>query len=106
MENADGRSDIYSLGAVAYFLLTGRLLFVKSTAMQTLAAHLYEPVIPPSRFRPELDPTLEAVLMRCVEKKPEERYPDIAALDRALSACPGAGEWTQKEAASWWRTNG
>ena len=106
MENADARSDIYSVGAVAYFLLTGRLLFVKSTAMQTLAAHLYEPAIPPSRFRPDLDPPLEAVIMRCVEKKPEERYPDIAALDRALSACPGAGEWTQKEAAGWWRTNG
>jgi tRNA A-37 threonylcarbamoyl transferase component Bud32 len=106
MENADARSDIYSVGAVAYFLLTGRLLFVKSTAMQTLAAHLYEPAIPPSRFRPDLDPTLEAVIMRCVEKKPEERYPDIAALDRALSSCPGAGEWTQKEAASWWRTHG
>lgn len=106
MGNADARSDIYSLGAVAYFLLTGRLLFVKDTAMQTLAAHLYEPVTPPSRFRPEIDPTLEAVIMRCVEKKPEERYQDIAALDRALSSCPGAGEWTQKEAAAWWRANG
>ena len=105
MGNADARSDIYSLGAVAYFLLTGRLLFVKDTAMGTLAAHLYEPVIPPSRFRPEIDPTLEAVIMRCVEKKPEERYADIGALDRALSSCPGAGEWTQKEAAAWWRAN-
>ena len=105
MGNADARSDIYSLGAVAYFLLTGRLLFVKDTAMGTLAAHLYEPVIPPSKFRPELDPTLEAVIMRCVEKKPEERYADIGALDRALSSCPGAGEWTQKEAAAWWRAN-
>ena len=105
MENADERSDIYSLGAVAYFLLTGRLVFDKSTAMQTLAAHLYEPVIPPTRYRPELDATLEAVIMRCLEKKPEERYPDVAALDRALASCPGSGEWTQKEAAAWWRSN-
>ena len=105
MENADARSDIYSLGAVAYFLLTGRLLFEKATAMQTLAAHLYEPVIPPTRHRPDLDATLEAVIMRCLEKKPEERYPDVAALDRALAACPGSGEWTQKEAAAWWRSH-
>jgi tRNA A-37 threonylcarbamoyl transferase component Bud32 len=106
MEHADARSDIYSLGAVAYFLLTGRLVFEKDTAMQTLAAHLYEPVTPPGRHRPELDPTLEAVVMRCLEKKPEERYQDIGALDRALASCPGAGEWTQKEAAAWWRANG
>jgi eukaryotic-like serine/threonine-protein kinase len=105
MENADARSDIYSLGAVAYFLLTGRLVFDKSTALQTLAAHLYEPVIPPTRHRPDLDATLEAVIMRCLEKKPEERYPDVAALDRALASCPGSGEWTQKEAAAWWRAN-
>ena len=106
MEHADARSDIYSLGAVAYFLLTGRLLFQKDTAMQTLAAHLYEPVIPPARHRPDIDPTLEAVIMRCLEKKPEERYQDVAALDRALCSCPGAGEWTQKEAAGWWRVYG
>ena len=105
MENADARSDIYSLGAVAYFLLTGRLLFEKDTAMQTLAAHLYESVTPPGRYRPELDPTLEAVVMRCLEKKPEERYQDVAALDRALASCPDAGEWTQKEAGAWWRSN-
>jgi serine/threonine protein kinase len=105
MENADARSDIYSLGAVAYFLLTGRLLFEKDTAMQTLAAHLYEPVTPPGRHRPDLDPTLESVIMRCLEKKPEERYPDVAALDRALASCPGSGEWTQKDAAAWWRSH-
>jgi eukaryotic-like serine/threonine-protein kinase len=106
MENADARSDIYSLGAVAYYLLTGRLLFVKDTAMQTLAAHLYEPVVPPSRHNPTIDPTIEAVVMRCLEKKPEDRYPDVAAPDRALSSCPGCGEWTQKDAATWWKAQG
>ena len=105
MENADARSDIYSLGAVAYFLLTGELLYRKATAMQTLAAHLYEAVIPPSRHRPGIDPTLEAVVMRCLEKKPDERYQDVGALDRALASCPGSGEWTQKEAGAWWRAN-
>lgn len=101
--NADARSDIYSLGAVAYSMLTARVVFSKSTAMQTLAAHMYEPVVPPSQHRSDLDPRVEAVVLRCLEKAPEARYPDIAALDRALAACPGAGEWTQKEAAFWWR---
>ncbi len=100
--NADARSDIYSLGAVAYSMLTGRVVFKKDTAMQTLAAHMYEPVVPPSHHRPDLDPRVEAVVLRCLEKKPEARYPDVASLDRALGACPGAGEWTQKEAAAWW----
>src|SRR5262249_12038250 len=64
--DVDGRSDLYSLGAVAYFLLTGQPPFVRATAVQTLAAHLGEPVVPPDRHRPEVPADLQAVVLRCL----------------------------------------
>jgi serine/threonine-protein kinase len=85
----DARSDLYSLGAVAYFLLTGQPPFIRATAVQTLAAHLGEPVVPPSRLWPEVPADLEAVVLRCLEKDPARRFPDAPALERALAACAG-----------------
>ncbi|HET9452824.1 MAG TPA: serine/threonine-protein kinase [Gemmatimonadaceae bacterium] len=102
-ESIDGRSDIYSLGAVLYFLLTGRPVFAKETPLKTLAAQIYEDPAPPSRHRAGLDPMLEALVLRCLEKAPEARYPNADALDRALAACEAAGgEWTQLQAREWW----
>jgi serine/threonine-protein kinase len=69
-EDVDGRSDLYSLGAVAYFLLTGRPPFVRDGAVQTLAAHLGEPVVAPDRHRPDVPADLQAVVLRCLEKGP------------------------------------
>jgi serine/threonine-protein kinase len=86
-EAVDGRSDIYSLGAVAYFLLTGQPPFLRPTAVQTLAAHLGEAVVPPSRLRPGLPAGLEAVALKCLEKDPAQRFPNVAALDQALAQC-------------------
>jgi serine/threonine-protein kinase len=83
----DARSDLYSLGSVAYFLLTGQPPFVRATAVQTLAAHLGEPVVPPSRLAAGLPSDLEAVVLRCLEKDAARRFPDAQALERALAAC-------------------
>jgi hypothetical protein len=99
----DARSDLYSLGAVAYFLLTGRPPFVRDGAVRTLAAHLTDPVRPPSDLRPGLPADLEAVVLRCLEKDPAERFPDAVALERALARCAGAGEWSWEQAAAWWQ---
>jgi serine/threonine-protein kinase len=88
----DGRSDIYSLGAVAYFLLTGQPPFLRPTAVQTLAAHLGEAVVPPSRLRPGLPAGLEAVALKCLEKDPARRFPNAEALDQALAQCAGTAE--------------
>jgi serine/threonine-protein kinase len=95
----DGRSDIYSLGAVAYFLLTGRPPFVRPTAAQTLAAHLGEPVESPSRCRPEAPEDLSAVVLRCLEKDPARRFPDAESLERGLASCACAGQWSWEHAA-------
>jgi serine/threonine-protein kinase len=102
-DDLDARSDLYNLGAVAYFLLTGRPPFVRDTAVQTLAAHLGEPVVPPSRLRCDLPADLEAVVLRCLEKDPARRYPGAEATERALAACACAGEWSWEQAAGWWR---
>jgi serine/threonine protein kinase/class 3 adenylate cyclase/predicted ATPase len=101
----DGRSDLYSLGAVAYFLLTGRPPFVKEAALQLLLAHARETVKPPTLFRPDVPPELEAVVMQCLEKDRGRRFPDAGALDEALAACQRGGPWTEEQAAEWWRSH-
>ncbi len=98
----DGRSDIYSLGGVAYYLLTGRPPFVKDTAMEMMLANAYETPPPPSEVRPGLPSDLEAVILRCLKKKPDERYPDANSLEKALAACADASGWTEEDAAAWW----
>jgi serine/threonine-protein kinase len=82
----DHRADLYALGAVAYFLLTGRPPFGGSVG-QILAAHQYEPPPPLSRSRPEVPAALEAVVLRCLEKDAAARFPDAKALDDALADC-------------------
>jgi eukaryotic-like serine/threonine-protein kinase len=102
-EGLDARSDIYSVGALAYFLLTGRPPFAGRSAVGVLAAHLYESPGPPSAHRPDLPADLEAVVLRCLAKDPAERFPDVEGLERALTECPAVGRWTEREAAEWWR---
>jgi serine/threonine-protein kinase len=99
----DARTDIYGLGGVAYFLLTGRPPFERESAMEMLMAHVYEAVTPLHEFLPDVPPDLEQVVMRCLEKDPSRRYPDADALARALAECHSAGAWTQEQAARWWR---
>jgi serine/threonine-protein kinase len=102
----DERSDIYSVGAVAYYLLTGRPPFEGEDGLAVLIAHARDPVTPPSRLRPGIPDCLERVVMICLAKNPAERYPDAASLERALGACASAGNWDQELAARWWRDYG
>jgi len=95
----EARSDIYSVGALAYFLLTGRPPFAGRTGMKLIAAHLYEVPEPLSRHRRDVPADLEAVVLRCLAKEPNARFPDAASLDAALSSCGAAGQWTGSEAA-------
>ncbi len=99
----DARSDIYALGAVAYFMLTGRPPFNAEKAMQVLLAHMNEPVVGLSHWRPDVPEDLERVVMRCLAKRPEERYQDAVSLREALLACQSAGTWTREDAAHWWQ---
>jgi serine/threonine-protein kinase len=100
--NLDARSDIYSLGAVAYFLLTGQPPFPRATGMQTIVAHIYEAVVPLTDRRPDVPVDLQDVVLRCLHKEPGQRFQDAEALNQALAHCQCAGRWTEQQAAAWW----
>ena len=84
----DGRSDLYSLGAVLFFALTGRPPFEGSTA-EVLSAHLTAPVpLVSAHARRSIEPDLEVVIRRCLAKTPERRYASALELDAALARVP------------------
>ncbi len=100
----DERSDIYSLGAVAYYLLTGRPPFDETDSMEIMIAHVHDPVTPPSQLRSGIPADLENVVLRCLAKDPSSRFPDAEHLDRALADCACATEWDPARAARWWHS--
>ena len=102
-EDPDARSDIYSLGAVAYFLLTGRPPFVGNKAIQVMLAHAHERVVPPTELVDGIPADLERIVLRCLEKRPNARFADVDSLARALAASDAADKWSQAAAATWWR---
>ena len=79
---------IYSLGAILYFMLTGRPPFEGNSPTELMIAHARDPVVPPSKYRSDLPADLEAVVMRCLAKKPDDRYPDARALARRWPTVP------------------
>jgi serine/threonine-protein kinase len=91
--HVDHRVDIYAVGALAYELLTGRPVFIRATARAVLAAHMTEPPVPISKRRETVPPALEAVVMRCLEKKPGDRWQSAEDLLPQLEALvtPGGG---------------
>jgi serine/threonine-protein kinase len=103
-DEVDARSDIYSVGALAYFLLTGQPPFAGRSSVKMLAAHLYEPPAPLGTYRPEVAADLEAVVLKCLAKVPADRYPDVRTLDAALAACDPGGQWTEQDATQWWNS--
>ncbi len=98
----DGRCDQYSLGAIAYHLLTGQVPFVGESAVAVMIKHASEEVVAPSQHCSDIPEDLEQVVLRCLEKKPADRFEDILALDRALAGCSSAADWDAQKAAVWW----
>jgi serine/threonine-protein kinase len=99
----DARTDIYSVGALAYFLVTGQTPFVRDTAMELLAAHMKDDPIAPTQLRPEIPQDLEEVILKCLRKEPDGRFPDAESLDLALASCDAAEDWDGSRAEDWWR---
>jgi eukaryotic-like serine/threonine-protein kinase len=99
----DARSDIYSLGAVAYYMLSGRPPFTADQPLKVIIAHASQEAVPLSQLRPEVPADLEAVVMRCLAKVPADRYQDVAHLAAALAECSVAGQWNRQLAAQWWQ---
>ncbi len=102
-QDPDRRSDIYSLGAVAYFLVTGRPPFLSERPLEVIVAHASKAVEPPSRFNPEVPEDLERVILKCLAKDPAERYQTVQELRAALDACRDAGRWDARQAEAWWQ---
>jgi serine/threonine-protein kinase len=86
-ETIDGRADLYSLGCVAYFLLTGQLVFQGDTAIQTMFMHIQQPPVPPSqRTDNPIPPALEEIILACLAKQPSDRPQSAADLAADLTA--------------------
>jgi hypothetical protein len=93
-EKVDARSDVYALGAVLYYALTGAPPFEEANAAKILMAHLRDPVVPPSvRATRPIPDDVEAIVLRCLEKEPGRRYASAAELAEALGACSLARTW-------------
>ncbi len=99
----DERSDIYSLGVVAYYLLTGRTPFEGTQPIKILLAHVQRPPTPLSELLTDIPSDLEAVVMRCLAKSPDDRFAAATLLARALDQCQDADRWTHADAAVWWK---
>jgi serine/threonine-protein kinase len=102
-EESDPRTDIYGVGCLAYFLLTGTLVFNKPSAIAMAVAHVSEPPEPPSR-RSELPvpQTLERIVMACLEKNRGDRPQSMGQLRGMLDGCVDVARWTGDEANHWW----
>ena len=101
----DGRADLYALGCVAYYLLTGHLVFESANAMQLIARHVGEQPVPPSeRTELPVPPELERLVLACLAKNHNGRPQSAADLGRALDAIP-VEPWSQEEALKWWNVN-
>ena len=100
----DHRVDIYAVGCVAYWLLTGKLVFEGESVMKVLVAHASaEPPWPHARTSVPIPFDLEKIIMACLEKDPARRPSSAAALAEQLSAVELVEQWTHERAEAWWR---
>jgi serine/threonine-protein kinase len=102
----DGRTDLYAVGCLAYWLVTGHLVFTGRTAIETLMQHTQAvPVRPSARTDLAIPPILDDVIMACLAKKPEDRLPSADALAEALARIETDAFWTPPRAQEWWDTH-
>ena len=101
--SVDKRSDVYSVGALAYRLVTGKPLFDSENFMEICSLQLSQrPASPSERLGRPVARDLEALIMKCLEKDPQERPQSAAELGRALRSCADAGSWSVEDARAWW----
>lgn len=106
-EDADPRSDVYALGCVAYWLLTGSTVFTQTKAVPMILDHIGTPPIPPTkRIARLIEPELEDLIMACLAKDPADRPPSALELARRLRGVHLETPWTPERAAAWWGTHG
>lgn len=99
----DGRADLYALGCVAYWLLTGRTPFEAPTAVAMLIQHVQEDARPPSEVSElAIPPELDRLVLDCLAKDPDDRPANAGALYRRLADCPVPDPWDRDRAVAWW----
>ncbi|MBL4844023.1 MAG: serine/threonine protein kinase [Planctomycetes bacterium] len=102
-QDVDGRADVYALGCVAYWLLTGRLVFEQPTMFAMLADHLHvAPAPPSSKTEMTIPAELEELIMDCLEKDPDRRPQTMNEFVGRLDRLPALNNWTDERAQLWW----
>jgi len=97
--------DLYAVGAVGYFLLTGSVVFEAENVVEMCVHHVRTPPTPPSeRTDNEISPALEAIVLRCLAKNPKQRPDSARTLRNLLRELPEAELWNEELAAAWWET--
>jgi serine/threonine protein kinase len=104
--DVDSRADVYAFGCVAYYLLTGQLVFEAPTPMKMLVQHVEAQPVPPSR-RTELPipPQVDEMVMRCLAKDPDQRPQSAEALLAMMEGCTVCKSWDRATAKRWWQTH-
>jgi eukaryotic-like serine/threonine-protein kinase len=99
----DGRSDIYAVGCLAYWLVTGQLVFTGRTVTETLLQHTQAKPIPPSeRTELTIPPTFDHLMLACLEKRPDDRPATADAMASQLATIETESLWTAERALHWW----
>jgi serine/threonine-protein kinase len=103
----DARVDLYGVGCVAYWLLTGDRVFAGKTPMELILNHVKTPPVPPSeRVSEPIPESLEKLVLQCLAKDPEERPPSAEWLGDRLAECRTPQRWTSRRAREWWERYG
>lgn len=105
-EVPDARSDVYSLGVVAYYLLTGRPPFAGDNPMKVLIAQAHDTPQEIRELNPDIPEDLAGIVMHCLEKDRHKRVANVVALRNMLESCESAGKWTRQQAYQWWQCSG
>jgi serine/threonine-protein kinase len=101
-EAVDARVDLYALGGVAYWLLTGAPVFEGANLVEICSHHLHTKPTPPSERAPGIPPELDALVLRCLAKKADDRPSSARALMLELRALQDECPWSEDEALRWW----
>jgi serine/threonine-protein kinase len=102
----DQRADVYALGCVAYYLLTGQLVFEADTPMKMFLEHLQTAPIPPSqRTELRIPREVDELVLACLEKDPRKRPRDAQEVLRMFRQCRSASTWDNDAARAWWETH-